>query len=67
MNDAAVPACMTCLKCGEKLAPRRVSFNYLGFPFSTALPACPVCGQAYLSEEFVAGKLLDVEKTLEDK
>jgi NAD-dependent SIR2 family protein deacetylase len=58
---------MTCLKCNEKLTEQKVRFTYLNFPITTTLPACPVCGQAYLSEEFAEGKLAEVEQTLEDK
>jgi hypothetical protein len=58
---------MTCLKCGMRLVEQKTTLTYLGFTFSSPLPRCPVCGQAYLSAEFVAGKLSDVEKTLEDK
>lgn len=58
---------LTCVKCQEKLVDTKVRFTYVNIPFWTTLPACPACGQAYLSEEFVTGKLSDVEKTLEDK
>ena len=58
---------MTCLKCGLRLAERKTVFTYLGFTFSSPLPRCPGCGQVYVSPEFAAGKLSEVEKTLEDK
>ncbi len=58
---------MTCFKCHDHLIEKKVLFTYLNFPFSTTLPRCPSCGQTYLSEDFVEGKLSDVEKTLEDK
>ncbi len=58
---------MTCLKCNARLVERKTLFTYLKFNFSAPLPRCPVCGQVYISEEFAAGKLSDVETTLEDK
>lgn len=44
-----------------------VSFAYLGHNFSAELPKCPQCGQVYLSEELVKGKVTQVETGLEDK
>lgn len=57
----------SCVKCSTRLTEQKVTFHYLDFPISAPLPRCPVCGQVYLSEEFVEGKLAEVEKTLEDK
>lgn len=65
MSDAAEP--MICLRCNVPLIAKKAVFAYLGFTFTTPLPRCPVCGQAYISEEFASGKLSQVEATLEDK
>jgi hypothetical protein len=58
---------ITCLKCNVTLTEQKVRFTYLNIPFWDTLPACPVCRQVYLSEEYAEGKLAAVEKTLEDK
>jgi ssDNA-binding Zn-finger/Zn-ribbon topoisomerase 1 len=58
---------LICLKCNVPLELRKTSFTYLGFNFKTDLPKCPVCGQVYLSEELVKGKVTEVETSLEDK
>lgn len=67
MTEKASAFRLTCLKCHERLIEKKVVFNYLNCPVSTKQPCCPSCGQIYLSEEFVMGKLNEVEKTLEDK
>lgn len=58
---------LICLKCNAELEMRKASFSYLGFKFNTELPRCPVCGQLFLSEELVRGKVSEVEMSLEDK
>lgn len=58
---------LTCLKCDKQLTPQKMNFTYLDFSFTTPLLCCPVCKQVYIPEEFVKGKLDDVEKALEDK
>ena len=58
---------MICLKCNRPLELRKVYFDYLGFQFHADLPACPRCGQVYISEEMVRGKMAEVECSLEDK
>ena len=55
------------LKCDLPLEPRKVFFTYLGFQFHAELPGCPGCGQVYISEEMVRGKMAEVEFSLEDK
>jgi hypothetical protein len=66
-NDAAQTSNMTCVKCDAALFELKTVFTYLQFTFTAPLPRCPVCGQVYISEEYVTGKLNDVEETLEDK
>jgi hypothetical protein len=56
-----------CLKCSRSLTEQKTYFHYFGFPFSTPLPRCPECGQVYMPQSFAAGKLSEVETTLEDK
>ena len=40
---------------------------YLDNGFPVELPVCPVCGFVYVPEELALGKVLSVEKALEDK
>ena len=67
MNAPAKASGIMCLKCNKQLTEQKTLFTYLNFTFSAPLPRCPVCGQVYISEEYVSGKLNDVEATLEDK
>ena len=49
------------LQCGK------AKFMYLDNGFPVELPVCPVCGFVYVPEELALGKVLSVEKALEDK
>ena len=41
--------------------------KYLDNAFPVELPRCPRCGQVFVPESLAVGKMLDVEKALEDK
>lgn len=56
-----------CDKCGEKLEMKKTSVIYLDADFQVELPKCPKCGMVYIDEELARGKILEVEKALEDK
>jgi uncharacterized protein with PIN domain len=58
---------MTCLKCNLKLVPRQTEFIYLGKNFVAEIPACPKCGCVYVPEDFVEGRIKEVERMMEDK
>lgn len=58
---------LVCDKCGEKLIPRRVTLSYMNAAFPVELPACPKCGMVFIPEELAKGRILHVEKSLEDK
>lgn len=58
---------LICLKCNVPLEMHTNNFSYLGFNFSTKVPTCSICGQMFLSEELVRGKVTEVEMGLEDK
>jgi hypothetical protein len=49
------------------LQPGRVTVEYMGSAFPVDLPRCPKCGQVFVPEELATGKMLEVEKALEDK
>ena len=55
------------LKCGGKRVKGKAKFTYLDNGFPVELPVCPVCGFVYVPEELALGKVLSVEKALEDK
>lgn len=67
MSEYQTPSNMFCVKCNVPLVEQKTSFAYLGFNFNTELPRCPSCGQVFISEELVKGKMAEVETTLEDK
>ncbi|AQS58105.1 DVU_1557 family redox protein [Desulforamulus ferrireducens] len=58
---------LECLKCGVKLAMGNVEVTYLNNKFPIQLPKCPKCGLVFIPEELATGKMLEVEKALEDK
>jgi hypothetical protein len=45
----------------------KTDFTYLGHNFFTEIPKCPECGQVFISEELVKGRINDVEMQMEDK
>ncbi len=63
---AAAPA-WQCARCKVPLERGPVSVKYLGGAFPYALPRCPRCGFALVSEALATGKMLDAEQALEDK
>ena len=56
-----------CAKCKVPLVNKKARFLYLGHEMHSEVPRCPKCGQIYLSEELVRGRIADVEASLEDK
>ena len=58
---------LICHKCRMELVPSNANFSYLGHSFRAEVPRCPGCGQTFLSEELVAGRIAEVEMELEDK
>ena len=58
---------LVCRKCNVNLIIGPVSLEYLGNGFPVELPKCPECGMVFIPEELALGKMLHVEKSLEDK
>jgi hypothetical protein len=56
-----------CAACGQPLQPGKVDISYLGNSFAIELLKCPNCGLVFIPEELALGKMVEVEKTLEDK
>lgn len=58
---------LICEKCGILLIKHKVRFKYMNNAFPVELPMCPQCKFIYVPEELALGKVLKVEKSLEDK
>lgn len=58
---------LLCRKCHVPLEKDKAKFMYLDNGFPVELPVCPVCGFVYVPESLAMGKVLSVEKALEDK
>jgi len=58
---------MICSLCNLELEVANTNFSYLGHSFRAEAPRCPGCGQVFISEELVKGRLAEVEMALEDK
>jgi uncharacterized protein with PIN domain len=58
---------MICSRCEVELREMRTDFSYLGHTFHADTMRCPQCGQVYLTEELVRGRIAEVEYGLEDK
>jgi ribosomal protein S27AE len=58
---------MICGKCRLPLEIGQVEMYYQRQKLKADFPKCPRCGLVYISEELVKGRMLEIEKTLEDK
>ena len=58
---------LKCCKCDVTLEKKKINFDYLAHNFFAEIPACPVCGQVYVTEQLAKGKIADVERHLEEK
>ncbi len=58
---------LICSLCGVPLEPRKINLRYLGHQVSSEFPTCPKCGNMYIPEEIVTGKIRALETELEDK
>ena len=56
-----------CCRCNVELKLTKIKFDYLGHSFHAEMPRCPECGQIYIPEETVKGRMAEVEMLLEDK
>jgi len=64
MDEKRTPICS---RCRKELVMHNTKFSYLGRDFSAEVLRCPECGVVYLPEDFVRGRMADVEAELEDK
>jgi hypothetical protein len=58
---------LICAKCGVPLTSLPVTLSYMTSSFPVELPGCPRCGMIFIPEELAVGRMLHVEKSLEDK
>lgn len=58
---------LICNKCKVSLVKCSATFSYLDNAFPVELPVCPNCGFIYVPEDLALGKVLAVERALEDK
>ena len=56
-----------CAKCNIPLENSKVTISYMGNSFPVELLKCPKCNLVYIPEDLAIGKMLQVEKALEDK
>ena len=56
-----------CARCDAGLSPAKTKLSYRGSEFEIELMRCPICGKTFIGESLALGKMLDVEKSLEDK
>jgi uncharacterized protein with PIN domain len=56
-----------CAKCDTDLVKRNVIFTYLGMSFSHEVLCCPKCRKVFIPKELAEGKMMEVEKLMEDK
>ncbi|MDD4692386.1 MAG: hypothetical protein VB030_04350 [Eubacterium aggregans] len=61
------PGTLVCGKCHIPMEKGPVMLEYGGNGFPVELPVCPKCGFIYVPEALAMGKILKVEKQLEDK
>ena len=66
-EDSVKEKVWLCLKCNLSLEMGKVGISYLGNTFPVDLPKCSGCGQVYVPEDLALGKMMEVEKLLEDK
>jgi hypothetical protein len=58
---------LICYACQKELEVVKTDFSYLGHSFFTEVPRCPECGQVFIPEELVRGRISEVEMQMEDK
>ncbi len=58
---------LICDKCREEMVLAPTNFTYLGHAFRTEVLRCPACGQVFIPEDLVKGRMAEVELMLEDK
>lgn len=58
---------LICDKCKVEMEEQEVQFSYLNRSFRHKVQRCTKCGQVWISEELVNGRMSQVEALLEEK
>lgn len=58
---------LLCKRCGVPMVTGEVKLTYLGNGFPVQLPKCSQCGLVFIPPDLALGKMLRVERSLEDK
>lgn len=58
---------LICDRCKVGLKEAEVQFSYLGNTMRHKVPRCPECGQVYIPEDLVLGRMRKIEGDLEEK
>ena len=58
---------LICDSCQVEMEELEVQFEYLDKFSRHRVLRCPVCGQVFLPQELVEGRMKDVEKSMEEK
>ena len=58
---------LICDKCKVEMVDHEVQFSYLNRSFRHKVPRCPQCGQVFIPEDLVKGRMGEVEAALEEK
>lgn len=58
---------LICCRCQVALEQGKKALSYQRQQMYAPLLMCPQCGQVYIPEDLVKGKMFEVEKALEDK
>jgi hypothetical protein len=56
-----------CARCNLPMEIAAVRIAYLNSAFPVNLPKCPKCGRVFIPEDLALGRMVEVEKSLEDK
>ncbi len=56
-----------CEQCACTLEQKKMQVFYLENAFEVSLPCCPQCGLTLIPKSLAEGKMLEVERLLEDK
>lgn len=66
-KDQATKQSWQCCKCKIPMKTGKVKIAYMGNEFTIELLKCPECGLVLVPEDMAVRKMLEVEKSLEDK
>lgn len=56
-----------CCKCNVALVKIKSKLTYMSFTAKHEFLRCPICGQFFIPEDLVKGKMKELEMNLEDK